>query len=116
MFSAIFPIDETYVVFKTNSHVFNDIKGHCNMDVFEDKISYMKTTLQANHVNIDDIYTNEALILKYFIKFGNFDVFGRVSDDNCLIYIKTLGQKIILRSLALKRKSQYSRFGLQSAQ
>lgn len=116
MFSAIFPIDDSYVVFDTTSDLFKDIDGHCDIEVFQDKISVMKISLEEKCIPLDHIYTDEALIFKYFSTFGKFKVFGDVLVNNCVIYVKTLGFKILLRNWAKMGRSRYTRRMVQPAQ
>ena len=116
MFSTIFPVEDKYVVFEITSDLFNDIEGHCGIEVFQDKIGAMKISLEEKCISVNHIKTDEALIFNYFSTFGKFKVFGDVSVNNCVIEVKTLGPKILLRNWAKKTKSRNTRRMVQPAQ
>ena len=116
MFSVIFPIDNKYVVFSSTADIFRDIDGHCGFDVLECKLEDMKKSLQEKSITVDHIITNESLVFLYFSTFGNFHVFSDVSVNNCVVELKSLGPKVVLRSFSYRTKSRYNRRTIQPAQ
>jgi len=116
MFSAIFPIDNKYVVFSSTADIFRDIDGHCGVDSLDCKLEYMKKSLQEKSITVDHIITNESLLFLYFSTFGTFNIFSDVSVNNCVIELKSLGPKVVLRSFAYRTKSRYTRRNIQPAQ
>jgi len=116
MFSAIFPIDNKYVVFSSIDDIFKDIEGHCGIETLDCKLDEMSILLQENGIKIDHIINKESLIFLYFSTFGTFRVFGDVSVNNCVVELKSLGPNIVLRSFANKTKSRYNKRGVQPTQ
>ena len=116
MFSAIFPIDNTYVVFSSMDDIFKDIEGHCGIEDLYCKLDDMSILLKENGIKMDHIINKDSLIFLYFSTFGTFKVFGDISVNNCVVELKSLGPKIFLRSFANKTKSKYNKRSLQPTQ
>ena len=116
MFSAIFPIENKYVVFNSIDDIFEDMEGHCGIESLYCKLDEMSILLQQNDIKMDHIINKDSLIFLYFSTLGTFKVFGDVSVNNCVVELKSLGPKICLRSFAIKTKSRYTRRSLQPAQ
>ena len=116
MFSAIFPIENKYVVFNSIDDIFKDMDGHCGIESLYCKLDEMSILLQQNDIKMDHIINKDSLIFLYFSTLGTFKVFGDVSVNNCVVELKSLGPKIALRSFANKTKSRYTRRSLQPAQ
>jgi len=112
MFSAIFPIDNKYVVFSSIDDIFKDIEGHCGIEDLYSKFDEMSILLKENGIKMDHIINKDSLIFLYFSTFGTFNI----SVNNCVVELKSLGPKIFLRSFASKTKSRYTKRGVQPAQ
>jgi len=106
MFSVIFPIENKYVVFSSSSTIFRDIEGHCGSDILDCKLDNMKKSLQEICITLDHIITNEAIVFLYFSTFGKFNVFSDVSVNNCVVELKSLGPRVVLRSYASRTKTR----------
>jgi len=111
MFSAIFPIDNTYVVFSSMDDIFKDIEGHCGIEDLYCKLDDMSILLKENGIKMDHIINKDSLIFLYFSTFGTY-----VSVNNCVVELKSLGPNIVLRSFANKTKSRYNKRGVQPTQ
>jgi len=63
MFSAIFPIDNKYVVFSSIDDIFKDIEGHCGIETLDCKLDEMSILLQENGIKIDHIIIFQLIIV-----------------------------------------------------